>query len=127
VDDQIGAPTSAARIAAVTAAAIGSLTGGQSELPESGLYHLAASGETSWHGYAACIVAAALAAGLPMSVSPDRIRPIPSSAWPQAARRPANSRLDTTKLRSTFDLILPAWQDDVRQVITTLISRAPHA
>jgi len=127
VDDQIGAPTSAARIAAVTAAAIGRLAGGESAPPESGLYHLAASGATSWHGYAACIVATALAAGLPMSVSPDRIRPIPSSAWPQAARRPANSRLDTTRLRRTFDLSLPAWQDDVRQVIATLTSRATPA
>jgi len=127
VDDQIGAPTSAARIAAVTAAAIGRLSAGKSEPPESGLYHLAATGATSWHGYAACIVATARAAGIPMSVSPDRIHPIPSSAWPQAARRPANSRLDTTKLRSTFDLTLPAWQDDVQQVIATLISRATQS
>jgi dTDP-4-dehydrorhamnose reductase len=62
-----------------------------------------------------------------MRVTPDRIRAIPSSAWPQAARRPANSRLDTTRLRSTFDVTLPAWQDDVRQVIATLTHRATHA
>jgi dTDP-4-dehydrorhamnose reductase len=121
VDDQIGAPTSANRIAAVTAAAIGRLAGEESTLPESGLYHLAAEGATSWHGLATLIAATARAGGLPLRIEPDRIRPIPSSAWPQAARRPANSRLDTTRLRKTFNLTLPAWQDDVRQVIAELI------
>jgi dTDP-4-dehydrorhamnose reductase len=127
VDDQIGAPTSAARIAAVSAAAIARLAGGDGAPSASGLFHLTASGATSWHGYAECIVDAARSAGLPMRVTPDRIRAIPSSAWPQAARRPANSRLDTTRLRSTFDVTLPAWQDDVRQVIATLTHRATHA
>ena len=127
VDDQVGAPTSAARIAAVTATAIGRLAGKEEEMPAPGLYHLAASGATSWHGLAELVVDAARTAGLPMRVTSDRIRPIPSSAWPQAARRPANSRLDTTRLRSTFDVTLPAWQDDVRQVIATLTHRATHA
>jgi dTDP-4-dehydrorhamnose reductase len=127
VDDQVGAPTAAARIAAVTAAAIGRLAGGAGDRPESGIYHLAAAGATSWHGIAQHIAAAAHAAGLPLRVDPDRIRPIPSSAWPQAARRPANSRLDTTKLQRTLDVILPPWQDDVREVVATLIHRAPHA
>jgi dTDP-4-dehydrorhamnose reductase len=127
VEDQIGAPTSAARITAVTVAAIGRLAGGEGDLPASGIYHLAASNATSWHGYAEYIVAAARAAGLPMRVASDRIRPIPSSAWPQAARRPANSRLDTAKLQRTFDVILPPWQDDVQQVVATLIHRSTHA
>ena len=124
VDDQIGAPTSAARIAAVTVAAIGRLSGGEGDLPASGIYHLAASNATSWHGYAEYVVAAARAAGLPMRVTPDRISPIPSSAWPQAARRPANSRLDTTKLQRTFDVILPPWQEDVQEVVATLVHQA---
>ena len=126
VEDQIGAPTSAARIAAVTVAAIGRLAGGEVDLPASGIYHLAASNATSWHGYAEYIVSAARAAGLPMRVTPDRISPIPSSAWPQAARRPANSRLDTAKLQRTFDVILPPWQDDVQEVVATLIHRSTH-
>jgi dTDP-4-dehydrorhamnose reductase len=126
VNDQIGAPTSAARIAAVTVAAIGRLAGGEGDLPASGIYHLAAANATSWHGYAEYIVAAARAAGLPLRVTPDRICPIPSSAWPQAARRPANSRLDTAKLRQTFDVRLPPWQDDVQEVVATLIHQATH-
>jgi dTDP-4-dehydrorhamnose reductase len=124
VDDQIGAPTSAARIATVTTTAIRRLAGGEGGLPASGIYHLTASGATSWHGLAELIVGAAQTAGLPMRVTSDRIRPIPSSAWPQAARRPANSRLDTARLRCTFDLTLPPWQDDVRQVVATLIPGA---
>jgi dTDP-4-dehydrorhamnose reductase len=127
VDDQIGAPTSATRIAAVTAAAIGRLSGGAQGQPTSGIYHLAAAGATSWHGYAELIIAAARADGLPLRVGPDGIRPIPSSAWPQAARRPANSRLDTTRLQSTFGVALPPWQDDVRDVVATLLQRATHA
>ena len=124
VDDQIGAPTSAARIATVTTTAIRRLAGGEGELPASGIYHLTASGATSWHGLAELVVDAARTAGLPMRVTSDRIRPIPSSAWPQAARRPANSRLDTARLRCTFDLTLPPWQDDVRQVVATVIHQA---
>ena len=124
VDDQIGAPTSAARIAAVTAAAIDRLAGGEQGLPASGIYHLAAAGATSWHGLAGFIVAAARTGGLPLRVDPDRVHAIPSSAWPQAARRPANSRLNTSRLRSTFDVSLPPWQDDVRQVVATLIRQA---
>jgi dTDP-4-dehydrorhamnose reductase len=127
VDDQVGAPTAAARIAAVTATAIGRLQGGAGDRPASGIYHLTAAGATSWHGLAQHITAAAHAAGLPLRVDPDRIRPIPSSAWPQAARRPANSRLDTTKLHRTFDVILPPWQDDVQEVVATLTHRAQHA
>ena len=72
-----------------------------------------------------CLIATtARAGGLPLRGAPDRIRPIPSSAWPQAARRPANSSLDTARLRCTFDLTLPPWQDDVRPVVATLIPQA---
>ncbi|MFM8892529.1 MAG: sugar nucleotide-binding protein, partial [Planctomycetia bacterium] len=85
-----------------------------------GIYHLVADGATSWHGYAEFIAAVARAASALVRVSADGIRPIPSSARPQAARRPANSRLDTGRLRGTFDVRLPPWQDDVREVVTTL-------
>ena len=124
VDDQVGAPTAASRIAAVTATAVGRLAGGEEPLPPSGIYHLAAAGATSWHGLTEFIATTARAGGLPVRVAPESIRPIPSSAWPQAARRPANSRLDTGRLCRTFGVHLPPWQDDVGQVVTTLI---PHA
>lgn len=122
VADQIGAPTSAARIAAVTTTAIQRLAAAEHEPPASGLYHLTASGETSWHGYAEFIAATARAGGFPLRVAADGIRPIPSSARPQAAGRPANSRLATAKLQNTFETSLPAWQTDVQQVVATLLS-----
>ena len=121
VDDQIGTPTSAGLIAEVTAAAIGRLAGRDQPPPPSGIYHLTASGATSWHGYAEFIATIAQAAGLPLRVSPDAIRPIPSSAYPQSARRPKNSRLDTGLVQSTFGISLPPWRDNVRQVVAALL------
>ncbi len=112
VADQIGAPTPADLIADVTLKVIADA--------RPGLYHLAPAGETSWHGYAQYLVAEALAAGAQLRLNPDAIAPILASQYPAKAARPANSRLDTARLRATYGLTLPAWQDGVRQLITTL-------
>ena len=112
VADQVGAPTAADLIADVTVNILGQ--------PQPGLYHLAPTGETSWHGYAQFLVAEALAAGATLSLRPEAIQPIPASQYPAVAPRPANSRLDTSKLRATFGITLPPWQDGVRQLIRTL-------
>jgi dTDP-4-dehydrorhamnose reductase len=127
VDDQVGAPTSAACIAGVTADVIRQLGGQRQDRLESGLYHLSAAGCTSWHGYAEFIAATARAAGLELRVAADRIRRQPSSALLQAARRPANSLLDTSKLRRTFGTNLPRWQDDVTATVAALLSPAASA
>ena len=125
VDDQVGAPTSAARIADVTAEILSQiilgLGGVEQGMPVSGLYHLVPSGEISWHGYAVCIAAAARAGGLSLQVTPENILPIRSSAYPQAARRPAHSGLDTARLRGTFGTSLPHWQEDVQHVVAALL------
>jgi dTDP-4-dehydrorhamnose reductase len=55
-----------------------------------------------------------------LKTRPDQVHPIPSSQYPVAAARPANSRLDTNRLRRTFDLHLPPWQDGVRSVVAEL-------
>lgn len=125
VDDQIGAPTGAARIAEVTAAAMARLGSAETAPPKSGVYHLASTGATSWHGYAEFVVATAQTCGLPLRAGPGQIRPIPSSAWPQAARRPANSLLDSTRLQTALGVTLPPWQDDVRRVVAALCVREP--
>jgi dTDP-4-dehydrorhamnose reductase len=122
VDDQIGAPTAAARIAAVTSHVLRGLAA----VPQAGgIYHLAASGATSWHGFAECIAAMARDRGLSLRTATDRIRRQPSSALKHRARRPARSLLDTTRLRRTFGVALPPWQDDVADVIASLLSAAP--
>jgi dTDP-4-dehydrorhamnose reductase len=119
VSDQLGAPTPAALIAEVTAAAVPQALADRGKL---GLYHLAPAGETSWHGFARYLVADALAEGAHLRLTPEAILPIPSAGYPAKARRPANSRLDTTRLRTVFGVTLPPWQLGVRQLISTLKS-----
>ncbi|KPC50106.1 dTDP-4-dehydrorhamnose reductase [Amantichitinum ursilacus] len=124
VADQIGAPTAASLIADVTAQLVAQYlhTDEPAAYPY-GTYHLAAEGETSWHGYARYVAAAAQQAGVALKATPERIEAIPTSAYPLPAPRPANSRLDTQKLRATFGLTLPQWQAGVDQVLTLLLHR----
>ncbi len=114
IDDQFGAPTGADLLADVTAHALRMAL----QRPElGGTYHAVAAGETAWHGYARLVIDWARSHGRPVRVPPDGIAPVPSSAYRTSARRPANSRLDTTKLRRAFDLNLPAWQDGVLRML----------
>lgn len=120
VNDQIGAPTGADLLADVTAHAICTAL----QRPEvSGLYHLVAGGETSWHGYASFVIDFARQAGLDIKVAPVAIQPVPTSAFPSPARRPQNSRLDTHKLQNTFGLHLPHWQSGVARMLTEMFER----
>ena len=124
VADQIGAPTSAALLADVTAHVVRETWQKRqaNEWVDYGTYHLVASGETSWHGYAQYVGQLAQAAGLPLKVAPEAIGAIPSSAYPTPATRPFNSRLNTEKIQNTFGLRLPSWQEGVRQVFTLIQS-----
>jgi len=88
-----------------------------------GLYHLAANGETSWHGYALHLIEYARQAGREIRVAPGAIEAVPTSAYPLPAVRPHNSRLDTRKLRNSFDLKLPAWQIGVERMLDELFAR----
>lgn len=118
IDDQIGAPTGGDLLADVTAHAIRKALRQQSVC---GLYHLVAAGETSWYGYARFVLNLAHQAGVKLKVAPESIQPIPASAFPSPAPRPANSRLDTRKLQSTFDLNLPLWQTGVARMLTEIL------
>jgi len=118
IDDQIGAPTGAELLADVTALALRTALC-RPEL--AGTYHLAAGGETSWHGYAQLVIEQARRAGLPIRVSPGAIEAIPTSAYPTAAQRPLNSRLDTSKLQVAFGLQLSDWQSGVKRVLTEML------
>ncbi len=118
IDDQIGAPTGGDLLADVTAHAI---RRAQQQQSVSGLYHLVAAGETSWYGYARFVLNSAHQAGVRLKVTPENIQPIPASAFPSPALRPANSRLDTRKLQSTFDLSLPLWQTGVARMLTEIL------
>ena len=120
VADQVGAPTSAALIADVTWAVLAELLNAPAEDPRWGTYHLQGAGETSWHGLARHVIARARANGAALACAPEDVAPITTAEYPTAAVRPLNSRLDTSQLRSTFGLTLPAWEDDVDAVVDHL-------
>jgi len=120
INDQFGAPTGAELLADVTAHCI------QQALrqPEvCGLYHAAADGVTSWYDYAAFVIEFARQTGIDIKVGQGALKPIPASAYPLPAPRPGNSRLDTHKLQTTFNLTLPKWQSGVLRMLTEIIER----
>lgn len=123
IADQFGAPTTAALIADVTAQIVGRawLHGDRPAFP-AGIYHLAASGETSWHGYATEVLRYAASKGIALRVAPEAIEAISATAYPLPAPRPSNSRLDTRKLRDTFDIHLPEWQQGVHHLLDQILS-----
>ncbi len=121
VADQYGAPTSAALLADITAQVVRQRQREGDENFPFGLYHLVAGGETTWCEYARFVVSETLAAGKPLKLVPEAIRGICSSDYPTAAKRPANSRLDTGKLRRTFGFELPDWQNGVRHVLQEIL------
>ena len=119
INDQIGAPTGADLLADITALALRTAL----QRPElSGLYHVVAGGETSWHGYARFVLDFAQRAGVALKVAADDIKPVPTSAFPTPAKRPHNSRMDTTKLQHTFDLHLPMWQTGVVRMLSEVLA-----
>jgi dTDP-4-dehydrorhamnose reductase len=117
VADQHGAPTSAELISDVTALAI---AGHRRQTLPSGIYHLTASGETTWHGFASHIISRALANGVKLKVTADGINPIATEAYPLPAARPRNSRMSTAALSSALGLHLPGWKIHVDRVVDQL-------
>jgi dTDP-4-dehydrorhamnose reductase len=106
VNDQIGAPTPARLIALVT------LHAWQQQI-ESGVYHLAPNGTTSWHGFASEIFKQAEEAGIALAITPNQVRGIPTAEYPTPATRPLNSRLTLTKLETALGTTMPHWQDQL--------------
>lgn len=114
INDQFGAPTGAELLADATAHAIQATL---HDPAKAGLYHVVASGETSWHGYARFVLQMAQQAGVELKAGPGAVEAVPTSAFPTPAKRPHNSRLDTTQFQSTFGLRLPHWQEGVARML----------
>lgn len=110
VADQRGCPTPAWLIAEVTAQVL------KRGIVDSGVRHLVASGETTWHGFATAIFEEAIARGL-MARKPG-VLPITTADYPTRATRPAYSVLDTTRLRKEYDLVLPDWHEALQQTLS---------
>lgn len=108
VDDQFGAPTWSRLIAEATAVGVARWLERPDLISDSGVYHLACGGRTSWHGFTAAILAH-LAATEEGRLA--RLTAIPSAGYPTPAARPANSQLDCGKLADTFGVRLPDWQE----------------
>lgn len=117
INDQFGAPTGAELLADCTAHAIRVAL----KQPDvAGLYHLVASGVTTWHDYAALVFDEARKAGIELAIT--TLNAVPTSAYPTPARRPNNSRLNTDKFQQNFDLVLPAWETGVKRMLAELFT-----
>ena len=114
INDQVGAPTSAELLADVTAHAIRA-TRANSALQ--GLYHLVASGKTTWFDYARYVIEWARANGHAIKVAPEAIHAVGTVNYPTPAQRPLNSLLSTHKLQQAFGLTLPDWQQGVQRML----------
>ena len=120
VADQHGQPTSAADLAAAILAILGRIESEGWQDRFSGLFHAAGSGETTWHGLATAVFEEAARHGM----APPEILPIRTEDWPTRARRPADSRLDCTRLAATFGLHLPPWRESLRPLIDKIFDGA---
>lgn len=112
VADQTGCPTWARMLAEGTAAILARCWNPASSDPllgTSGLYHLAAGGETSWHGFAEAIVAA-----LPGDLAKTPVKAVTTADMPRHAKRPAYSVLDCAKAEDAFGIRLPHWREQLR-------------
>ncbi len=112
VADQVGSPTPAAWIADATAAILAQ------PAQASGLWHLTAAGQASWHGFAEAIVQGAFERGLLERM--PRVEPIATSDYPTPAARPAYSVLDNGRLRRDFGLEPPDWREGLARVLDEL-------
>lgn len=137
INDQFGAPTGAELIADITAHAIRQVlrhrgspstpnaASNAAAVPQdsslAGVYHLAASGTTTWFEYAKHVLAQVKKGQTAIQIKAKEITPVATSAFPTPAQRPHNSRLSTQKLQSTFGLTLPAWQVGVNRMLAEIL------
>lgn len=112
VADQFGTPTSAGLVADATAQVIAHPS------RASGTWHLTASGQTSWHGFAEAIFAGAVERGL-LARAPV-VEAISTAEYPTPAARPAYSVLDTTKLQRDFGIAPPDWREGLSRALDAL-------
>lgn len=123
IDDQFGAPTGGELIADVTAHVLRQVVRrGASTSMGAGVYHLVPAGETTWHAYARFVLDTARELRPNLRLTVQEVTPVPTSGFPLPARRPLNSRLDTRRLRGTFNLVLPPWQQGVRRMLTEILN-----
>jgi dTDP-4-dehydrorhamnose reductase len=108
VNDQFGSPTPARLIAEVTALAVYKLILGSPI--DSGIYHLAPKGKTSWYDFAQGIFTLARQKGYELNVQPNTVKGIPTQQYPTPAVRPKNSCLNLDAIEAALNIQLPDWK-----------------
>ena len=120
VSDQIGTPTSSEALADVTYKIVEAIFN-DPNFKDFGTYHVTLDNETNWYRYACFITHEAKRLGLQTLMTSKDIKAVSTDAYPTLAKRPMNSRLDTTKIKKTFMLELPHWEEEVKRILKVLI------
>jgi len=120
VNDQIGSPTSAKMLAELTVSIIPSAI---KEPKLNGIYHVSPSGETSWLDYAKFILDSGEKLGIEFNVTSNNIKGILSDQFKFKAKRPLNSRLNTSKFKTAFNVELPHWKADVEKTLKSILEK----
>ena len=118
VADQRGCPTVAADLADAILAIAARLRADGWHDRFGGVFHAAGTGETTWHGLAVAVFEEAARHG----AKQPEVAPIKTADWPTPVRRPADSRLDCTRLEEVFGVRLPPWRDSLRRTVDTIFA-----
>ena len=120
VDDQWGSPTSVKTLSDTIQAIIHKLQN-KNNLDIYGTYHITSEGETNWYLYASQILDILESSKVKLKLLASNLHPITSSKYPQNARRPKNSRMNTTKFRNVFMLKFPHWKNELKDIAPPII------
>ncbi|CAM8345445.1 RfbD dTDP-4-dehydrorhamnose reductase [Candidatus Methylopumilus planktonicus] len=120
VNDQKGTPTSTDVLADATFKIVKAISNNPN-FKDFGTYHVTLEGETDWYRYACFMVDEAMHLGLKTTMTSQDIKAVSSDAYPTLAKRPMNSRLDNRKIKKTFMLELPHWEEEVKKILKELI------
>jgi dTDP-4-dehydrorhamnose reductase len=121
VADQHGCPTTAADLGDAILAIIAHLDTTGWQPAYKGIFHAAGSGATTWFGLAVATFEEAARHGAKV----PEVAPIMTADWPTPAKRPANSRLDCTRLHDVFGIRLPHWRDSLTRTVDSIFATAP--
>ncbi len=121
VGDQSGCPTTASDLADAILTIIARIDRTGWDSSYGGIFHATGSGDTTWHGLAVATFEAAARHGAKV----PQVVPIATSDWPTPAKRPANSRLDCTRLNFMFGITMPHWRDSLNRTVDTIFATAP--
>jgi dTDP-4-dehydrorhamnose reductase len=120
INDQWGSPTSVKTLSEAIQAIIHKLQE-QKYVDIYGTYHVTSDNETNWYLYACEVLDVLESFKVQLKLKKNNIYPIPSSQYPQDAKRPKNSRMNTTKFKNTFMVEFPSWENEVKDTVVQLI------